>query len=173
MCSRKGSYSLNTPVWLPFTTWPQTSQSKTLVGDGKIATHWDAWPPWTLHTLGASSLFKGALLVSSMVCVSAAQIRFVPLVNFGLWPGCKQGEEMARLRKGRGGKPDYDFVSLWAIMWLVQQWRLGSATHRPRSSRKANEIKLGILEHLFSFPWIIWWTLLLARGHCTLLDCCS
>lgn len=47
-----------------------------------------------------------------MVCVSAAQIRFVPLVNFGLWPGCKQGEEMARLRKGRGGKPDYDSVSL-------------------------------------------------------------
>lgn len=142
--------------------------AQNISGGWKIATHWDAWPPWTLHTLRASFLFKGPLLVSCMVCVSCAQIRFVPLVNFGLWLGCKQGEEKARLRKGRGKKAGLWFcVFVWtcAIMWLRQQWCLGSAPHSPRSSWEANEIKPGILKHLFSFSCIIWWTLLSTGGH--------
>lgn len=91
--------------------------AQNISGGWKIATHWDAWPSWTRHTLEASCLFKGPLLVYCMVCVSAAQIRFVPLVNFGLWPGCKQGEEKARWRKGRGEKRlDYDSVSLCELV---------------------------------------------------------
>lgn len=100
----------------PFYYMTSNVTVQNISGGWKIATHWDAWPPRTLHTLGASCLFKRPLLVSSMVCLSAAQIRFVPLVNFGLWPGCKQGEEKARLRKGRGKRLDYDSVALCELV---------------------------------------------------------